>query len=89
MTTAASGIPAEQRAWPGMDVAGLRILVTGFGVSGYAVADQTMQRGARVLVVDGADTPENREKAQILEVREEARRRKGWIMDTYLLRRLP
>lgn len=28
-------------------------------------------------------------KAQILEVREEARRRKGWIMDTYLLRRLP
>jgi precorrin-6A synthase len=26
-------------------------------------------------------------KAQILEVREQARRRKGWIMDTYLLRR--
>lgn len=26
-------------------------------------------------------------KAQILEAREEARRRKGWIMDTYLLRR--
>jgi len=51
-----------------MDVAGLRILVTGFGVSGYAIADQTMQRGARVLVVDGADTPEIRERAQILEV---------------------
>ncbi|CAM4110460.1 Precorrin-6A synthase [deacetylating] [Pseudomonas reidholzensis] len=28
-------------------------------------------------------------KAKILEVREQARRRKGWIMDTYLLRRLP
>jgi precorrin-6A synthase len=26
-------------------------------------------------------------KAQILQVREEARTRKGWIMDTYLLRR--
>lgn len=26
-------------------------------------------------------------KAQILQVREQARRRKGWIMDTYLLRR--
>lgn len=58
----------EDRPWPGLDVQGLRILVTGFGVSGYAVADQTMQRGARVLVVDGADTPENREKAEILSV---------------------
>ncbi|MCT1776585.1 UDP-N-acetylmuramoyl-L-alanine--D-glutamate ligase [Brachybacterium sp. p3-SID957] len=67
-TGPAHGLPAEQRAWPGMDVAGLRILVTGFGVSGYAVADQTMQRGARVLVVDSADTPENREKARILQV---------------------
>jgi len=26
-------------------------------------------------------------KARILEVREQERRRKGWIMDTYLLRR--
>ena len=49
--------PAEDRPWPGMDVAGLRILVTGFGVSGYAIADQPMHRGARVLVVAGADTP--------------------------------
>ena len=71
MTAAADGpapLPAEERAWPGMDVAGLRILVTGFGVSGYAIADQTMQRGARVLVVDGADTPTLRERAEILEV---------------------
>ena len=60
--------PVEQRPWPGLDVAGLTILVAGFGVSGYAVADQTMQRGAQVLVVDGADTPEIRERAQILEV---------------------
>jgi len=71
MTAAADGpapLPAEERAWPGMDVAGLRILVTGFGVSGYAIADQTMQRGARVLVVDGADTTALRERAEILEV---------------------
>lgn len=71
MTAPAGGapsLPAEERPWPGMDVAGLRILVTGFGVSGYAIADQTMQRGARVLVVDGADTPEIRERARILEV---------------------
>lgn len=71
MTAPAGGapsLPAEERPWPGMDVAGLRILVTGFGVSGYAIADQTMQRGARMLVVDGADTPEIRERAQILEV---------------------
>ncbi len=67
-TGGAPSLPAEERPWPGMDVVGLRILVTGFGVSGYAIADQTMQRGARVLVVDGADTPEIRERAQILEV---------------------
>src|SRR5699024_12559944 len=60
--------PAEQRPWPGLDVAGLTILVAGFGGSGYAVADQTMQRGAQVLVVGGADTPEIRERAKILEV---------------------
>ncbi len=71
MTAPAGGLaslPAEERPWPGMDVTGLRILVTGFGVSGYAIADQTMQRGARVLVVDGADTPALRERADILEV---------------------
>ena len=63
-----SGIPVLERSWPGLDVSGLRILVTGFGVSGYAIADQTMQRGAHVLVVDGTDTPQLRERAQILEV---------------------
>lgn len=59
---------AEDRPWPGLDVSGLRILVTGFGVSGYAAADQTMQRGAHVTVVDGADSEANREKAEILRV---------------------
>lgn len=59
---------AEERPWPGLDVSGLHILVTGFGVSGYAVADQTLQRGARVTVVDAADTERAREQARILEV---------------------
>ncbi|MDN5599971.1 MAG: UDP-N-acetylmuramoyl-L-alanine--D-glutamate ligase [Brachybacterium sp.] len=68
MSAQPAGAPVEERSWPGLDVSGLRILVTGFGVSGYAIADQTMQRGAQVLVVDGADTPELRERAQILEV---------------------
>ncbi|ASK66635.1 UDP-N-acetylmuramoyl-L-alanine--D-glutamate ligase [Brachybacterium avium] len=68
MTAQPAGLAAEERSWPGLDVSGLRILVTGFGVSGYAVADQTMQRGAQVLVIDGADAPALRERAQILEV---------------------
>lgn len=64
-----TGLPAvEDRPWPGLDVSGVRVLVAGFGVSGYAVADQTMQRGAQVLVVDGKDTEEVRERARILEV---------------------
>lgn len=68
MSTPPAPVPVLERAWPGLDVSGLRILVTGFGVSGYAIADQTMQRGADVLVIDGADTPALRERAQILEV---------------------
>lgn len=65
----ASGtLPIDERPWPGLDVSGVRILVTGFGVSGYAIADQTMQRGARVLVVDAVDSPAARERARILDV---------------------
>ena len=33
--------------------AGLRVLVTGLGVSGFAAADALLERGAHVLVVDG------------------------------------
>ncbi|MGP9694964.1 UDP-N-acetylmuramoyl-L-alanine--D-glutamate ligase [Brachybacterium sp. AOP25-B2-12] len=61
-------LPIAERPWPGLDVTGSTILVAGFGVSGYAVADQTMQRGARVVVVEGADTEAVRERARILEV---------------------
>ncbi|MGQ4533513.1 UDP-N-acetylmuramoyl-L-alanine--D-glutamate ligase [Dermabacteraceae bacterium P13115] len=59
--------PLAERSWPGLDVSGATILVTGFGVSGYAVADQTMQRGARVVVVDANASEENLEKKRILE----------------------
>ena len=41
--------PAEDRPWPGMDVAGLRILVTGFGVSGYAIAGLTIVTRTEIL----------------------------------------
>lgn len=60
--------PLPERPWPGLDVAGARILVAGFGVSGYAVADQTLQRGAQVIAVDASTDPATEERAQILRV---------------------
>ena len=58
--------PLSQRPWPALDVRDAHILVAGFGVSGFAAADQTLQRGARVTVVDGVDSDDNRERARIL-----------------------
>jgi UDP-N-acetylmuramoylalanine--D-glutamate ligase len=53
------------------DWAGLRVLVAGLGVSGFAAADALLDRGARVVVVDGS-TPEPgsemSERARILEI---------------------
>ncbi|KAB7741054.1 UDP-N-acetylmuramoyl-L-alanine--D-glutamate ligase [Nostocoides sp. F2B08] len=40
---------------PPFDPAGLTVLVTGGGVSGFAAADALAERGARVTLVDGAD----------------------------------
>jgi UDP-N-acetylmuramoylalanine--D-glutamate ligase len=48
--------------------AGLRVLVAGIGVSGFAAADALLERGARVLVVDGRDGDRERERAQVLGV---------------------
>jgi UDP-N-acetylmuramoylalanine--D-glutamate ligase len=48
------------------DWAGLRVVVVGVGVSGFAAADTLIELGARVVVVDGKDTEENRYKAQTL-----------------------
>lgn len=53
------------------DWSGLRVLVTGLGVSGFAAADALHERGARVVAVDGAlPAPLSllAERARILEV---------------------
>lgn len=68
MSQASDHIPLDARAWPGLDVAGARILVAGFGITGYSIVDQTLQRGARVSAVDASTSPATRERAQILEV---------------------
>ncbi|GAA4399207.1 UDP-N-acetylmuramoyl-L-alanine--D-glutamate ligase [Ornithinibacter aureus] len=49
--------------------AGLRVVVTGLGVSGFAAADALLERGADVLVVDGAQ-PDGilAERANILDI---------------------
>ena len=40
---------------PPFDPAGLTVVVTGGGVSGFAAADALAERGARVVLVDGAE----------------------------------
>ncbi len=51
-------------AWPG-----LRVVVTGLGVSGFAAADALLERGARVTVVDGGSTaPIQAERAKVLDI---------------------
>ncbi|GAA1147264.1 UDP-N-acetylmuramoyl-L-alanine--D-glutamate ligase [Nesterenkonia lutea] len=55
----------ELRGW---DAAwsGLRAVVTGLGVSGFAAADTLAELGARVVVVDGADGRKKRRDAETL-----------------------
>ena len=43
------------------------VVVAGLGSAGFAAADALLELGARVLVVDDADTDANREKATLLE----------------------
>lgn len=53
------------------DWAGLRVLVAGLGVSGFAAADALLEQGAHVVVVDGSSadsSPAMAERAHILEV---------------------
>jgi UDP-N-acetylmuramoylalanine--D-glutamate ligase len=50
----------------GSDWAGLRVVVAGIGVSGFAAADALVERGARVVVLDAAKGPAQRERAAIL-----------------------
>ena len=48
------------------DWSNYHVVVAGIGIAGYACADALMQLGARVTVVDSADGPMQRERAEIL-----------------------
>jgi UDP-N-acetylmuramoylalanine--D-glutamate ligase len=50
------------------DWSAVNAVVAGIGVAGFACADALAQLGARVVLVDGADAPDLRERAEILEV---------------------
>lgn len=65
--TVCKEIPAALSG-PSSSLAGLRILVTGLGVTGFPAAVHLGERGADVIVIDGDDTADVSEKAQILEV---------------------
>ncbi|MDF2092478.1 UDP-N-acetylmuramoyl-L-alanine--D-glutamate ligase [Knoellia sp. 3-2P3] len=55
----------------GADWSGLRVLVAGIGLSGFAAADALQERGARVIAVDGGDPEQSkalRERANILDI---------------------
>lgn len=50
------------------DWSGLRVVVTGIGVSGFAAADTLIELGARVVVVDAAETETARAHADTLRI---------------------
>ena len=57
----------ELTSW-GASWAGLRVVVAGLGVSGFAAADTLIELGARVVVVDGNDSEANQQKAETLKI---------------------
>jgi UDP-N-acetylmuramoylalanine--D-glutamate ligase len=62
--------PEGSPAWAGQTpLEGQRVLVLGLGMSGRAAADLLLRRGARVEVLDDADTPGLREAAETLRAR--------------------
>ena len=60
--------PLEELTTWDADWAGLRVVVTGIGLSGFSAADTLVELGARVVVVDARDTEENRAKADTLKI---------------------
>ena len=60
-------IRPELRGWDA-PWAGLRAVVTGLGVSGFAAADTLAELGARVVVVDGSDGRKKRRDAETLKL---------------------
>ena len=45
---------------------GLRVVVAGIGVSGFAAADALLERGAQVVIVDAASGRPQRERSSVL-----------------------
>jgi UDP-N-acetylmuramoylalanine--D-glutamate ligase len=52
----------------GSDWSAVHAVVAGVGVAGFAAADQLIHLGARVTVIDAADSDKQRERAEILDV---------------------
>lgn len=52
---------------PGTAWEGLRVVVTGIGISGFACADALLERGAQVVVVDDGADGSRRERGIVLE----------------------
>ncbi|MCH6470633.1 UDP-N-acetylmuramoyl-L-alanine--D-glutamate ligase [Sinomonas sp. 5-5] len=50
------------------DWAGLRVVVTGIGISGFAAADTLIELGASVVVVDGSVTERTQAQAETLRI---------------------
>lgn len=50
------------------DWSAVNVTVAGIGVAGFAAADALVQLGAQVTVIDAADGPTQRERAEVLEV---------------------
>ncbi len=50
------------------DWSGVRVVVTGIGVSGFAAADTLIELGARVVVVDAATSPKAKAQADTLKI---------------------
>lgn len=59
---------ADLTSWDAPGWAGLRVVVTGLGVTGFSVADTLAELGAAVVVVDGDGGPENRARAETLRI---------------------
>jgi UDP-N-acetylmuramoylalanine--D-glutamate ligase len=47
---------------------GLRVVVAGIGISGFACADALLERGAQVVIVDESDAGSRRERGIVLEM---------------------
>ncbi|MGO1885928.1 MAG: UDP-N-acetylmuramoyl-L-alanine--D-glutamate ligase [Citricoccus sp.] len=58
---------AQLTSWDA-DWSGLRVVVTGLGLSGFSAADTLAELGAEVVAVDGQDTPDTRGKADTLRI---------------------